>query len=89
MDPDDALKIRVGTAHLVSGLPREQRGQLRNLSTVLTDAENDPARRTFLEEFPEAFGPNETRWPVEFTPTEPLGGLTPAPGARAHSALDK
>ncbi|MFH8717611.1 hypothetical protein [Streptomyces zaomyceticus] len=56
MDPDDAVKVMEGVAHLVSKLSSEQRNELIELLGTMADAESDPARREFLEGFPEGFG---------------------------------
>ncbi|MET8716470.1 hypothetical protein ABZV52_25275 [Streptomyces sp. NPDC004735] len=56
MDPDDAVKALEGVAHLVCELSSEQRSELIGLLGTMADAESDPARREFLEGFPEGFG---------------------------------
>ncbi|GGS55784.1 hypothetical protein GCM10010206_17100 [Streptomyces cinerochromogenes] len=56
MNPDDAVKVLEGVAHVVSTLPEEQRQELLELVGEMAAAETDPARREFLEEFPESFG---------------------------------
>ncbi|MFC5154117.1 hypothetical protein [Streptomyces amakusaensis] len=56
MDQDDAVKVMENVAHLVSGLSGEQRGELAPLLAAMAEAESDPARREFLEGFPEGFG---------------------------------
>ncbi|MFE9636553.1 hypothetical protein [Streptomyces sp. NPDC006463] len=56
MDPDDAVKVLEGVAHLVSKLSSEQRSELIGLLGTMAEAESDPARREFLKEFPESFG---------------------------------
>ncbi|MFD6880633.1 MULTISPECIES: hypothetical protein [unclassified Streptomyces] len=56
MDADDAVKILEGVAHLVGELSAEQRGELGDLLGTMAEAEVDPVRREFLEEFPEGFG---------------------------------
>ncbi|MFE4517542.1 hypothetical protein ACFRMQ_25485 [Kitasatospora sp. NPDC056783] len=56
MDPDDAVKVLEGVAHLVSQLSSGQRGELIGLLGTMAEAESDPARREFLEGFPEGFG---------------------------------
>ncbi|MFJ6438275.1 hypothetical protein [Streptomyces sp. NPDC091416] len=52
MDPADAVKVLEGVTHLVSTLPSDQRSELIGL----TEAESDPARKEFLEGFPEGLG---------------------------------
>ncbi|MFE6840353.1 hypothetical protein ACFVFI_36705 [Streptomyces sp. NPDC057705] len=56
MDPDDAVKVLEGAAHLFSQLSDEQRQELIDLLREMAEAESDPARREFLEGFPEGFG---------------------------------
>ncbi|QEV09960.1 hypothetical protein CP972_01175 [Streptomyces prasinus] len=56
MDPDDAVKVLEGVAHVVSTLPDDQRQELIELIGKMAAAETDPARREFLEEFLEGFG---------------------------------
>ncbi|QTI42312.1 hypothetical protein [Streptomyces nojiriensis] len=56
MDQDDAVKVMEGVAHVVSTLPSDQRQELIELVGEMADAENNPARREFLEAFPQGFG---------------------------------
>ncbi|WP_256923806.1 MULTISPECIES: hypothetical protein [unclassified Streptomyces] len=56
MDQDDAVKVTEGVAHVVSTLPGDQQQELIALLGEMTAAEADPARREFLEGFPEGFG---------------------------------
>ena len=56
MDPDDAAKGLEGVAHLVSQLSSDQRSEWTDLLGTMAEAESDPARREFLEGFPEGFG---------------------------------
>lgn len=56
MDPDDAVKVLEGVAHLVSKLSSGQRNEFIDLLGTMAEAESDPARREFLEGFPEGFG---------------------------------
>ncbi|OIJ85233.1 hypothetical protein BIV24_29150 [Streptomyces colonosanans] len=56
MDPDDAVKVLEGVAYLVSKLSSDQRSELIDLLGTMAEAESDPARREFLEGFPESFG---------------------------------
>ncbi|MGX1675926.1 hypothetical protein [Streptomyces sp. NPDC055400] len=44
-----------GVAHLVSQLSSDQRSELIDLLRTMAEAESDPARREFLEGFPEGF----------------------------------
>ncbi|MEU1319721.1 hypothetical protein [Streptomyces tibetensis] len=56
MDQDDAVKVMEGVGHVVGTLPSDQRQQLIALVGEMAAAEGNPARRAFLEEFPEGFG---------------------------------
>ncbi|MEU9322063.1 hypothetical protein [Streptomyces sp. NPDC048295] len=56
MDADGAVKVLEGVAHLVSKLLSGQRSELIDLLGAMAEAEADPARREFLEGFPEGFG---------------------------------
>ncbi|MGQ4458418.1 hypothetical protein [[Kitasatospora] papulosa] len=56
MDPDDAVKVLEGVVHLVSRLSSNQRNELIALLGAMAEAESDPARREFMEGFPEGFG---------------------------------
>ncbi|MFE2499996.1 hypothetical protein ACFXKS_23455 [Streptomyces scopuliridis] len=56
VDPDDAVKVLEGVAHLVSKLSSDQRDELIDLLGTMAESEADPARREFLEGFPEGFG---------------------------------
>ncbi|WP_308299864.1 hypothetical protein [Streptomyces sp. CJ_13] len=56
MDPDNAVKVMEGVAHLVTKLSSDQRNELIELLGIMAEAESDPARREFLEGFPEGFG---------------------------------
>lgn len=56
MDPDDAVKVLDGVAYVFSTLPNDQQQELIALVGEMAAAETHPARREFLEEFPEAFG---------------------------------
>ncbi|MEV7373003.1 hypothetical protein AB0O51_19290 [Streptomyces sp. NPDC090301] len=56
MDPDDAVKVLEGVGHLVSKLSSGQRSEFIDLLGAMAEAESDPARREFLEGFPEGFG---------------------------------
>ncbi len=55
MDPDDAVKVLEGVAHLISTLSSDQRNELTGLLGMMADAESTPARREFLEGIPEGF----------------------------------
>ncbi|MFE3592500.1 hypothetical protein ACFXOY_33895 [Streptomyces niveus] len=56
MDPDDAVKGMEGVTHLLSKLSSEQRNELTELLGIMAAAESNPARREFLNGFPEGFG---------------------------------
>ncbi|MGA5069303.1 hypothetical protein ACPB9E_37115 [Streptomyces exfoliatus] len=56
MDQDDAVKVMEGAAHVVSTLPNDQQQELIALLGTMAAAETNPARREFLEEFPDGFG---------------------------------
>lgn len=56
MDPDDAVKVLEGVAHLVSTLSNDQQQELIALVKEMAVAETNPARRNFLEGFPDGFG---------------------------------
>ncbi|WP_327300046.1 hypothetical protein [Streptomyces goshikiensis] len=56
MDPDDAVKVLEGVAHLFSQLSADQRQELIDLLRAVAEAEPDSTRREFLEGFPEGFG---------------------------------
>ncbi|MFJ2825821.1 hypothetical protein ACIO7M_32615 [Streptomyces toxytricini] len=56
MDQDDAVGVMEGVAHQVSTLPSDQQQELIALIGEMAAAETNPARREFLEEFPEGFG---------------------------------
>jgi hypothetical protein len=56
MDPDDAVKVLEGVAHVVGKLSREQQDEFLDLLGTMAAEEADPSRRAFLEEFPNGFG---------------------------------
>ncbi|WP_223206295.1 hypothetical protein [Streptomyces xanthii] len=56
MDPDDAVKVLEGVGNLVSQLSSGQRSEFVDLLKTMADRESDPARREFLEGFPEGLG---------------------------------
>ncbi|MFC4516367.1 hypothetical protein [Streptomyces ehimensis] len=56
MDPDDAVKVLEGVAHLVTQLSSGQRSELIDLLGSMAAEEADPSRRAFLEGFPRGFG---------------------------------
>ena len=61
MDPDDPVKVLEGVAHLVSTPSDDPQQELIALVSAMVATETNPARRTFLEEFPEAFGSSPSR----------------------------
>ncbi|MFB8392883.1 hypothetical protein [Streptomyces yangpuensis] len=56
MDADDAVKVLEGVAHVVGALSEEHRQELIALVGEVAAVETDPARRAFIEGFPEGFG---------------------------------
>ncbi|PWS50291.1 hypothetical protein DLE01_19115 [Streptomyces sp. FT05W] len=56
MDPDDAVKVLEGAAHLVTQLSSDQRSEFIDLLGSMAAEEADPSRREFLEGFPDGFG---------------------------------
>jgi hypothetical protein len=56
MDPDDAVKVLEGVAHLVTQLSSDQRSEFIDLLGSMAAEEADPSRREFLEGFPDGFG---------------------------------
>ncbi|MFD7260136.1 hypothetical protein [Streptomyces sp. NPDC059874] len=56
MGQGDAVKVLEGVAHLVSTLSNDQQQEMIALLGEMAAAETNPARREFLEEFPEGFG---------------------------------
>lgn len=56
MDSDDAVKALEGVAHLIGTLPNDQQQGMIALLGEMAAAETNPARREFLEKFPEGFG---------------------------------
>ncbi|MFJ5265821.1 hypothetical protein ACIQAC_35710 [Streptomyces sp. NPDC088387] len=56
MDPDDAVRVLEGVAHLVAQLSDDQRTEFVELIASMAAEETDLSRRAFLEGFPEGFG---------------------------------
>ncbi|MCF3132079.1 hypothetical protein IPZ69_17275 [Streptomyces olivochromogenes] len=56
MDPDDAVKILEGVAHLLTQLSNDQRSEFIDLLGGMAAEETNPARREFLEGFPANMG---------------------------------
>ncbi|MGI3225020.1 hypothetical protein ACRJ4B_14955 [Streptomyces sp. GTA36] len=56
MDPDDAVKVLEGVAHLVTQLTSDQRCNFIDLLDSMAAEESDPSRREFLKCFPEGLG---------------------------------
>lgn len=59
VDPDSAVKMMENVGWALVQLPPAQRQRLLQVLTDLTEAEQDPARRQFLESFPVAIGMSE------------------------------
>ncbi|MFH9727831.1 hypothetical protein ACH4M4_33425 [Streptomyces sp. NPDC017254] len=56
MDSDDSVKVLEDVAHVFGLLPGDQRQELIDVLREMAEAESGPARREFLEGFPEGFG---------------------------------
>lgn len=56
VDPDSAVKMTEGVGWLLLQLPADQRARLLQTLADLAAAEQNPARREFLESFPFAVG---------------------------------
>ncbi|MCX4451214.1 hypothetical protein [Streptomyces sp. NBC_01789] len=56
MDLDDAVKALESMAAVLKNLSDDQRRALRDVLGGMAEAEADPARRGFLETFPQDFG---------------------------------
>ncbi|WP_405983277.1 hypothetical protein [Streptomyces sp. NBC_00158] len=56
MDLDDAVKALEGVAAVLKRLSFDQRHDLLVVLGEMAEAEADPARREFLEAFPQDFG---------------------------------
>ncbi|MEX3106022.1 MULTISPECIES: hypothetical protein [unclassified Streptomyces] len=56
MDLDDAVKSLEGVAAVLKHLSSDQRRDLLDVLGEMAAAEGDPARRAFLEAFPQDFG---------------------------------
>ncbi|MET7743360.1 hypothetical protein [Streptomyces sp. NPDC005385] len=56
MDPDDSVKVLEGVGYLVGRLSSDQSSEFLDLLGTMVEEEADPARREFLEGFPEGFG---------------------------------
>ncbi|MFJ7264949.1 hypothetical protein ACIQV2_32875 [Streptomyces globosus] len=56
MDPDDAVKAMEGMAARLKHMSSDQRRDLLDVLGGMAEAEADPARREFLEAFPQDFG---------------------------------
>ncbi|MBQ0850268.1 hypothetical protein J8N05_18935 [Streptomyces sp. BH-SS-21] len=59
IDPDDAVTVLEGVAHLVTQLSSDQRSEFIDLLSSMAAEEADPSRLAFLENFPEGFGFSE------------------------------
>ncbi|MFF4473929.1 hypothetical protein ACFYZ3_30805 [Streptomyces sp. NPDC001599] len=56
VDPDSAVKMMEGMGGELLRLPLDQRDRLLQVLAGLAEAEQDPARREFLESFPVSCG---------------------------------
>ncbi|MGW1038074.1 hypothetical protein ACWD4Z_38575 [Streptomyces antibioticus] len=56
MDLDDAVKALEGVAAVLKHLTSDQRRDLLDVLGEMAEAEAEPARREFLEVFPQDFG---------------------------------
>ncbi|MFB6563600.1 MULTISPECIES: hypothetical protein [unclassified Streptomyces] len=56
MDQDDAVKMLEWVGHLLGRLSDDQRSEFIDVLGQMAEEEGDPARRSFLREFPEGFG---------------------------------
>ncbi|MER5791793.1 hypothetical protein [Streptomyces sp. NPDC001980] len=56
VDPDSAVKMMESVGWALVQLPSDQRQRLSQVLADLAEAEQDPARREFLESFPFAIG---------------------------------
>ncbi|MCX5166429.1 hypothetical protein ACK389_35985 [Streptomyces antibioticus] len=56
MDLDDAVKALEGVAAVLKHLTSDQRRDLLDVLGEMAEAEAEPARREFLEAFPQDFG---------------------------------
>lgn len=56
VDPDSAVKMMESVGWVLLQLPSDQREQLLQVLADLAVAEQDPARREFLESFPFSIG---------------------------------
>ncbi|WP_344656716.1 hypothetical protein [Catenulispora subtropica] len=55
LNPDDAVKMLESVVWVLHRLPEAQRSRFLQVLQELAEAETDPGRRTFLQEFPESF----------------------------------
>jgi hypothetical protein len=56
VDPDSAVKMMESVAWVLGRLPQDQRDRMLQVLSDLAQAEENPGRREFLEEFPVALG---------------------------------
>jgi hypothetical protein len=61
VDPDSAVKMMESLGWVLLQLPSNQRKRLLQVLADLAEAEQHPARREFLESFPDAIGMVEDR----------------------------
>lgn len=56
VDPDSAVKMMESVSWVLGQLPQDQCDRLLKVLVDLAEAEQDPGRREFLEDFPFALG---------------------------------
>lgn len=56
VDPDSAVKMMESASWVLGQLPQDQRERFLTVLADLAEAEQDPGRREFLEDFPVAGG---------------------------------
>jgi hypothetical protein len=56
VDPDSAVKMMESVSWVLGQLPQDQRERFLKVLADLAEAEQDPGRREFLENFPFASG---------------------------------
>lgn len=56
VDPDSAVKMMESVGWVLLQLPSDQRERFLKVLADLAEAEQDPARRDFLESFPDSIG---------------------------------
>jgi hypothetical protein len=56
VDPDSAVRMMESVAWVLGRLPQDQRDRMLQVLSDLAQAEENPGRREFLEEFPVSLG---------------------------------